>query len=158
MTKEIAIPWELKYKFAMGGWTSLFKGLMYAIREEYGAAAVLKIFERVWKMEDRVQNLTNTVLKIFNIDGNDAETIGKWFDIWNDITGTESNILERSNTIGRVKITKCPWKTAHKDISDWSLIFQDIVYKTINPKANIERVKGMCDGDPYCEYVTRIEE
>ena len=47
MAKKVSIPWELKYKFAQGGWTTLLKGFLYEIREEYGAAAALKIYERL---------------------------------------------------------------------------------------------------------------
>ncbi len=70
----------------------------------------------------------------------------------------EYTILERSKTINRIKVTKCPWKTEPKDISDWVLIFNNIVNKTINPKATLERPKAMCAGDSYCEYVWKIEE
>ena len=151
------IPWELKYKYAVGGWTSFFKGIMYAIREKYGAAAVLEIFERVWKMGDRVKNMTNSILNVFKLEDNNAETIGAWYDIWGELTGYETTILERSKSIEREKNTKCPWKTEPKDISDWSLIFSNIVVKTINPKATFERLKGMCEGDPDCEFVTKME-
>ena len=152
------IPWELKYKYAIGGYTSFFKGIMYAIREKYGAEAVFEIFERVWKMGDRVKNMTNTILKAFRLEGNDAETIGEWLDICGELTGYETTILERSKTINITKNTKCPWTTEPKDISDWALIFTHIVIKTINPKATVERPKAMCAGDPYCEYVYTIEE
>jgi hypothetical protein len=43
------LPWELKYKYAMGGYTGIFKAFLYAIREEFGAASALKIYERVSK-------------------------------------------------------------------------------------------------------------
>jgi hypothetical protein len=152
------IPWELKYDFAMKGYASASRGFMYAIREKYGAAALLEIYEMVSKMGDRAKNFTNTIRTIFNLEGNDAETIGQFFDIFIELTGMDAIILERSKTINRVKFTKCPWKTDHKDISDWALIWRNRITKTINPKATLERPKGMCAGDPYCEYVWRIKE
>ena len=158
MAKKVTIPWELKYKFAVGGWTSGYKGWLYAVREEYGAAAALKLYERVQKMDNRVKNFTETVLKVFNLKGNDAETIGEFWDIWDELCGFEYTVLERSKTITSVKITKCPWKTEPIDISDWALIFVNLATKTINPKATVERPKGMCAGDPHCEYVYKIEE
>jgi hypothetical protein len=158
MAKKIAIPWELKYKYAMGGWASLLKGFLYEIREEYGAAKALKIYERLCKRDDRVRNMTKGILTAFNIEGNDADTIGKWWEIWSEINDQEYIMLEQSKTIRRSKITKCPWKTGLKDISEWALKFNNIVIKTINPKATVERPKAMCEGDPHCEYVWKIEE
>lgn len=104
------------------------------------------------------KNITNTIRTIFKIEGNDMEAILKWFEIWWEFWGHEATILEFSKTIWRSKFTKCPWKTEYKDISDWALPFCNIVHKTINPKATVERPKAMCAGDPYCEYVTKIEE
>ena len=158
MAEKVVIPWELKYDFAMRAYMGIFKGFLYAIREEYGAAATLKIYERLCKMGDRIKNLTKTLLTIFKIEGNDMETIAKWFEIWGELMGQERTQLELSKTFGRVKLTKCLAKTEYKDISDHALILVDIIQKTINPKATIERVKGMCAGDPYCEYVSKIED
>ena len=158
MSKKIVIPWELKYDFAIRSNASVLKSLLYAIREEYGASATLKLYEKACQMDDRIKKLTNTIQTIFKLEGNDAETIGKWWDIWGELVGHEYTILERSKTISKVKYTKCPWKTEFKDISDWALSYTNIVGKTINPKAILERPKAMCAGDPYCEYVWRIEE
>jgi hypothetical protein len=158
MAKKRVIPWELKYKYAMGGYAVMLKAFLYAIREKYGAAAVLEIYERISKMDDRVKNMTNSILTAFKLEGNDAETIGEWWDIWQDLIGQEVTILEQSKTIRRVKITKCPWVTEPEDISDWALIFTNIASKTINPKCTVERPKAMCAGDPYCEYIYKIEE
>ena len=109
-------------------------------------------------MGDRIKNLTNFFLTTFKLEGNDCETIGKWWDIWNELMGQETIILERSKTINRARITKCPVKTEYKDINEWDLIFNNIVAKTINPKITVERPKGMCAGDPYCEFIYKIEE
>ena len=158
MAKKRVIPWELKYKFAMGGWAAYLKAYHYAIREEFGADAVLKMYERVCKIDDRVKNFTKTILNVFNIEGNDAETIANFFDIWYELGGFEYDDLERSKTISRVKITKCPYKTEPKDISNWCKIFGNIVAKSVNTRASAERPKGMCAGDPYCEYVWKIDE
>ena len=158
MAKKMAIPWELKYNYAMGGWASLLKGFLYEIREEYGAAKALTIYERLCKRDDRVKNMTNTIKNVFKLEGNDAETIGKWWEIWSEINDQEYVMLEQSKTIRINKITKCPWKTGIKDICDWSLPFTDIIIKAINPKATFERPKAMCAGDPHCEYIFRIEE
>ena len=154
------IPWELKYKFVKGMLTTLFKGVMYEFREKDGAAATLEFYERIWKREDRVKNMTKTLKDVFKIEGNDMEAIGEWFDIYNERLETEGyTIYERSNTFSRARCPiGCAWKTESKDVSDWALIFFNIIVKTINPKATIERPKGMCAGDQFCEYVTRIEE
>jgi hypothetical protein len=153
------IPWELKYDFAMKGYTNLGKGYLFAIREKYGAAAALEIYEMVNKMGDRAKNFTNTIRTIFNLEGNDAETIGQFFDIWAELTDQEVIILERSKTVNRIKYIKCPWSTPFpKDISNWNLIWRNLITKTINPKAILERPKAMCAGDPFCEYVWRIED
>jgi len=158
MAKKVVIPWELKYDFAIRAYTSGYKGFLYAIREKCGAATTLEIFERVCAMDDRIKNLTNFFKTTFKLEGNHAETIGQWFDIWAELIGQEFTEPERSKTINRERITKCPFKTEPKDISDWCKIFAGIVNKTINPKATLERSKGMCAGDSYCEFVTRIEE
>ena len=159
MSKKVVIPWELKYKFLKGMLTTFFKGVMYEIREKDGATAALEFFERIWKMEDRVKNMTNTIKDVFKIEDNDMEAIAKWFDIYNELTGTEATRLELSKTFNKVRCPMgCAWHTKPKDISDWVLIFFGIIVKTLNPKATIERPKGMCLGDPYCEYVTKIEE
>ena len=158
MAKKMPIPMELRYSFALGAWTSMHKGFLYALREKYGAAAALEIFERAYEMGDRVKNLTNTLLTIFNLQDNDAVTIGEVLDIWDEFTGIDSTILERSKTINRRKVAKCPFKTEPTDLSDWNLPFINILTKTINPKVTFERPKGMCAGDPYCEYVWKLEE
>ena len=158
MAKKMVIPWELKADIRIKGWASVFKGLMYAVREEYGAAAALKMYERLCTMDDRIKNLTKTILEIFKIEGDDAETIAKWWEIYFELTGMEHTWPERSKTSSRMKITKCPFQTEPKDISDWVLSFVNIVAETINPKATYERPKGMCAGDQYCEYVFKIEE
>lgn len=152
------IPWELRYDYARGGWNSLQRRYLYVIREIYGASAVLEVFELVCTMDDRVNKLTNAIRTIFNLTGKDCETIGEVFDIWDEFTGIESTILERSQTINRRKVTNCPWKTEPIDISDWSLPFFSIVGKSINQTATLERPKGMCAGDPYCEYIWKIEK
>ena len=157
-TKELIIPWKLKYDFALKGWTSNHRGWLYALREEYGAAAPLEIYERFCKMGDRVKNLTHRILEIFKIEGNDAETIKKFWDVYFELMSGERTVPELSKTIYRTIITKCPHKTEHKDINEWNMIFKKNIAKTINPKATIERPKGMCAGDPYCEYVHKIEE
>ena len=158
MAKELVIPWEFKYKFAMGGWTTWLKAYHYAIREKYGPEAALEIYERTCKMDDRIKNFTNAVLKVFELEGNDAETIGTWWDIWYELTGTRGTILEWSKTVCRFKVTKCPTKTETKDISGWSIIRANHITKAINPKAVFKRPKAMCAGDSYCEYVWEIEE
>ena len=152
------LPCELKLDYAMRGYAGILKGFLYAIREKYGAAAALEIYERVMKMDDRIKRLTKSILKIFKIEGNDCETIGQWFDIFWEHCGIEDIILERSKTINRPKITKCPWTTEPKDLRGWCITWCTIPAKTINPKATLERPKGMCAGDPYCEYVWKIEE
>jgi hypothetical protein len=152
------IPCELKYDFAMRGYANVSLAFLYAIREKYGADAALEIYEMVCKRGDRAKNFTNTIRTIFKLEGNDAETIGAILDIRSELIDQEVIILERSKRVNRVKYLGCPWKVEHKDISDWFLIFGNIVAKTINPKATIERLKGMCEGDPYCEYVYKIKE
>ena len=158
MTKRLVLPWELKYDWAMRGWVTSQKGWFYSIREKYGAKVALEVFERVQKIDDRVKNLTNTILTSFSLEGNDAETIGEAIDILDKITRTEYTILERSSTINRRKVTQCPFKTGYKDVSDWPLIFFNIISKTINPITTLERPKGMCAGDPYCDYVWKLDE
>ncbi len=152
------LSWELKYNFVMGTYSDFINGFHYAISKKYGAVEAVKMKERVDKIDDRVKRLTNSILKIFNIEGNDATTIGQVLDIWDELTETESIILERSKTIDRRKVTKCPWKTEPKDISDWTLSLLNIVAKTINPTATLERPKSMCEGDPYCKYIFKIKE
>jgi len=158
MAEKVEIPVETKYQFAAGAFADTVKGFLYALREKYGAEATLEFFEMWCKDGDRVKNMTNTILTAFKLEGNDAETIGKWFDIYLELFGFESTTLERSKTINRFKVTKCPTKTDHKDISGWSLIFDTMVAKTINPKATWETPKSICAGDPYCEHVIKIEE
>ena len=158
MAEKVELPWETKYKFAMGGYAATIKGFLHLIREKYGAEAALERYERFCKEDDRLKNLTNTILNVFKIEGNDCEAMAKWFNIWWELTGIEGTWPELSKTSSRNKVTKCPFKTDPKDISDWVLTFVDIIGKTINPKATVERPKGMCAGDPYCEYVTKIEE
>jgi len=158
MAKKMPIPMELKYSFAIGVWTSEYKGFLYALREKYGAAAALEILGRVYEMGDRVKNLTNTLLTIFNLQDNDAETIGEVLDIWDEFTGIDSTILERSKILNRRKVVKCPFNTEPTDLSDWNLPFMNILTKTINPKVTFERPKAMCAGDLHCEYVWKLEE
>ena len=158
MAEKVEIPWETKYKFAVGGYHATIKSFLNLIREKYGAEAALERYERFCKEDDRLKNLTNTILNVFKIEGNDMEAIEKWWDIWYELAGLESTTLELSKTMSRMKITKCPWQTEPKDISDWDMIFTNIVYETINPKATIEKLKGMCAGDPYCEFVAKLEE
>jgi hypothetical protein len=153
------LPWELKFKFAQGQLTTLFKGIMNEIREKYGAAAALEIAEKVWKRENRVKKMVQTLKDVFRIEGNDIGAIQKWWEVYWELVGQEVTILEQSKTFTRSKITKCPWSTPEpKDINDWEKIFNSIVSKTINPKITVERPKAMCAGDPYCEYVWKIEE
>ena len=151
------LPCEFKYDFAMSGYAFTMKAWLHVVREEYGAAAALKLYEKISKKGDRIKKLTNTLLTIFNLEGNDAATIGEWFDIFCECAGIDATILERSQTINRVKVTKCPWKTELKDVP-FGVIFMDIGAKTINPKLTVERPKAMCEGDPYCEYVWKLEE
>lgn len=159
MTKKLVIPWELKADIRMRGWSSILNGFMYEIREEYGAVAALKMYERICKRDDRIKNLTNTIKTIFKIEGNDAETIGKWFDIWFELVGMEYTWPERTKTFTRNKITKCPFKTGYEDISEWDFkYFTNTIVKTLNPKATVEQTKNMCAGDPYCEFITKTEE
>ncbi|WP_287582849.1 hypothetical protein [Candidatus Borrarchaeum sp.] len=133
---------------------------MFQIREKDGAAGALEFYEKIWKREDRVKNMTTTLKDVFKIEDNDMNAIYKWFVIFNELIGTEGYTqLEQSKTFCRVRVPiGCAWKTDPKDISDWVLIFFNIVVKTINPKATVERPKGMCAGDSYCEYVYKIEE
>jgi hypothetical protein len=152
------IPWELKYDYAIGGYAFILKAFLYAIREEYGPETAIKMKQRVDKMGDRVKNWTKNVQKIFNIEGNDAATIGKVFDLWAELCGQEVIILERSKTIERRKYTKCPWKTEPKDLTGWCNGFNNEVGKTINPKTIVKTPKLMCAGDPYCEFTWHIEE
>ncbi|WP_287584012.1 hypothetical protein [Candidatus Borrarchaeum sp.] len=159
MAKKMAIPWELKYKYLQGMLTTLFKSVMYEYREKHGAAAALEFIEGVWKREDRVKNMTKTLKDVFKIEGNDIEAIDKWWGIWWELTGMDATRLEQSKKLMKFKIPAgCAWLTKPKDISDWPLIFMNLIVKAINPKAILERVKGLCAGDPYCEYITKIEE
>ena len=158
MAKKMAIPWELKYKFALGGWASSLKGFMYAIRKKYGAAAALEMYEMVSKMDGRVKNMTHTLKDVFNIEGNDMEAIEKFWTIYHELTGNDIATLELSKTFYSQRITKCSFKTEPIDISEWCNIFVDIIAKTLNPKTTFERLKSMCEGDPYCEYVAKLEE
>lgn len=159
MSTEVVIPWELKYKFVQGMLTTLFKGFMYEIRQEYGATAALKIYERVCRRDDRVKNMTKTLKEVFKIEGNDAEALTKWFNIYFEVTGIEGTTVELTKTYSKTKIIKCPFKTGYKDISMWYLTcLGNIITETLNPKATLERPKAMCAGDPFCEYIMKIKE
>jgi len=158
MAKKISIPLELKYDFAMRGYASFVAGILHAIREKYGSAEALEMYERALTIGDRIKILINRLLTIFKIEGNDAEAIAKWWDIWFELCGIEVTWLERESLNVRGKVTKCPWKIELRELSDRCSIFNNLVIKTINPKATFERPKGMCAGDPYCEFVTKIEE
>jgi hypothetical protein len=109
-------------------------------------------------MDDRIPNFVKTVQQIFNLEGNDVETIAEWWEIWWELVGIEATILEQSKTFSRTKYTKCPYKTEPKDINNWCKLFGNIVTKTLNPKATLERHKGMCAGDSHCEFLLKIEE
>ena len=158
MSKEIVIPLELKYDFAIKAYSSVHKGYLYAIRKKYGAATALEIYKELIKMGDRIKNFTNFLLNTFKIEGNDVEAIDRWWDIHHELTGVEGTALELSKKFSRSKVSKCPFKTEYKDLSDWCLIYQDLINTTINPKATSEAIKQMCAGDSYCEFVTKIEE
>ena len=147
---------EFKYDFALGGWTSFSKASLYSAREKYGAVAALELHKRHCEIDDFVKNLITTIQTIFNLKGYDTVTIGEVLDVWDELTGIESTILERSKTINRRKITKCLWKTDPIDVSDWNLAFMNILTKAINPEVTFERPKAMCAGDPYCEYVWKL--
>ena len=99
-------------------------------------------------------------LNVFKLDGKDIETISKWWDIWWELTGVEYTTLEQSKTIFRTRITRCPWITKYKDISDWDLkSFGKRVAKTINPRMTVEQHRNRCAGDSnYCEFVFKIED
>jgi hypothetical protein len=112
----------------------------------------------VLKSGDRVKNVAKLIQKIFNLNGNDCETIGEVLDVWDELCGYESAILERSPTINRRKVTKCPWKVKYKDIGNYAWYFKDQMGKGVNPKATLELQKKMCAGDSYCDYIWRIEE
>ena len=158
MVKIVAMPVEFKYELAMTGWSSMLKGFMYVIREKFGAATKYECVETFFAKDDRMRNLTNSLLTIFKIEGNDAETFAQWFDVWGKATGFELTWPERSKTVAKVKITKCPWKTGYKDIGDWCKIWIKFVFNTINPKVTPKRPKGMCAGDPYCEVIFKLED
>jgi len=158
MAKKISIPAEFICELAIGGWATTLKGFMYVVREKFDATTALELIERYFKRDDRIKNLTKFIKDVFRIEGNDAEAWAQWWDIWCEIFGIETTWLERSTTVARNKNSKCPWKTGYKDISDWCEIWTNIVYTTINPKATLERPKAMCAGDPYCEYVFKLEE
>ena len=158
MTEKVSIPLLLKHDVTLRAYSSILKGFLYAIREKYGANEALETYVRACTMGDRIKNLTNALIDIFQLKGNDAVTIAKWFEIWFELTAFEYTTPELSKTSSRIKVTKCPFKTEPQDISDWALVFANIAAKTINPKATLERPKGMCAGDPYCEYVWKIEE
>jgi len=157
MAEKLEIPWETKYKFAVGGYHAAITGFLSLISEEFGADATYKLYERFCKENDRIKHLVEIIQNVFKIDGNDLDAVGKWWDIFYELYGTEAQDLEQSTTLTRNKITKCPWKIEGKGIDDWCMIFSDIVYETINPKATIEKVKGMCNGDSYCEFVSKLK-
>jgi hypothetical protein len=152
------LPWELIADFRMTAYRNALRGFLYVIREEFGADTALRLYERLCTMDDRIKNLTKTLLKIFQIKGTDAETWAQFWDIWIEICGFQATWLERSKTKSRLKVTKCPFQVGYKDISGWALIWMNIVNETINPQGIFERPKEMCAGDPYCEYIYKIEE
>lgn len=158
MAKKVLIPLELKYDWALRAYSSVHKGYLYAIRKKYGATEALEIYKELITMGDRMKNFTNFLLTTFKIQGNDAETIARWWDVYQELAGIEATNLELSKTFSRAKVTNCPFKTEYKDLSDWCLIFADLINKTINPKANTEAIKQMCAEDTYCEFVYKIEE
>ena len=159
MTKKVGIPWELKYNFAMEMYANCRKEFFYVIRDEFDADTALRLYEKICIKDDKIKYFTKKFLTLFKIEGYDAETIAQFLDAWWELTGAETTWIERSKTIARVMVTKCPFKTKYKDLSDWDLnIFISIVAKTINPNFSVEQCKNMCAGDSYCEFVFKIEE
>ena len=153
------IPCEFKYDYVLGMVTTLLKGFLYSIREKYGGPAALEIYGMLEKRFDRLKKMTNDLKDVFKIEGNDLEAIMTWWEIFYELVGVEATWLEVTKTYSRIKITKCPWSTPDpKDIINWEKNFNTIITKTINPKATVERPKAMCAGDPYCEYIHKIEE
>ena len=75
---------------------------------------------------------------------------------------TEERINRRneagSNPTPRTTYGKSRGVFVPGDVSVWVLPFYITVAKTINPKATVERPKGMCAGDSHCEYIFKIEE
>jgi len=153
------IPWEYKYIYVKGMLTTLLKGFLHQIREEYGGAVALNIYEKLNQRSKRIKKMGHTLKNVFKIEGNDIEAIMNVWEIFYELVGVEAIWLEVTKTIARIKITKCPWSTPDpKDISDWELNFNINVSKTINPKVTVERPTSMSAGDPYCEYIWKIEE
>ena len=159
MVKKFSIPWELKYKYVKGMLTTLFKGFLYEIREEFGAATALKIYEKFNKKYDRIRNMTNNIKDVFKIEGNDIEALATTFEIWFELTGWEVIWYDQSEKSIKFKCPfGCAWLTKPEDLSEWFLIIANTFAKSINPKAIIERTMGMCAGDSSCEYIIKIEE
>ncbi|WP_287584188.1 hypothetical protein [Candidatus Borrarchaeum sp.] len=158
MAMKITIPWELKYKYARGMLTTLFKGFMYVIRERHGAAEALEIHQLVNKMDNRIQNMIRTLKDVFKIEENDIKALRSVWEIYLDLTGIISTTLEQSEKLWRHKITTCAWVTEPKDLSDWCYNYCSLMNKFINPKTTLERPKAMCTGDSECEFVVKIEE
>ncbi len=116
------------------------------------------MYERMNRMGDRLQNIVNKFRTIFNVKGNDAEAIVDVISIWLDLAEFEYT-TELAKLISKLIVTKCPWTTDYKDISDWDVnTFVTNMAKTVNPKATIEQPKNMCAGDSYCEFIFKIEE
>jgi hypothetical protein len=154
------IPWEFKYRFVRGQQITLLKGFMRAIRTKFDAATAFEIYKMVGTTDERNKKMTTTLRDVFKIKGNDIEAMMTWWEIFYELLGIEATWLEVTNKIARYKVTVCPWSTPDpEDISGgYCFIFEDFVNKIINPKATTERPKGMCAGDPYCEYIYKIEE
>ena len=107
MTKKMVIPWELKADFRLRAYTSMLKAYLYVTREEFGAATALKLYEKICKIDDREKRVTHSLVDIYKIEGNDAETIADWFDIWGELQGREGHVVEQSKTICRSNPSNC---------------------------------------------------
>lgn len=157
---------EKQIEFLRGAYLGVDGVWFLVCEDEYDFDTALYLDVEVWKRFAKI--LAKRVKKIFDIEGEDTQTVVDTIGLRWTMENWEFEVPEYSPKRSVIRVLRCPFlgglKRSNREIFAPKICDQVCknVYrswgKAINPKIKLEKPKKMGEGDKYCEFVYTLED
>lgn len=157
---------EKEIEFLRGAYFGVDGVWFLVCEDEYDFDKALYLDGEVWKRFAKI--LAKRVKRLFDVEGDDAETVADTLALRWTMEKWEFEVLEYSAKRSVLRVTSCPWLEGLKKSNREKFIPKicdpvcEIVYhswaEAINPKIKVEKPKTRGKGDTHCDFIFTLKE
>lgn len=156
---------EKQIEFLHGAYFGV-DGVWFLVCEDtYDFDTALNLDSEVWRRFAKI--LAKRVKKMFNIEGDDTQTVADTITLRWTIEKWKFEIIEYTPKRSILRVLSCPWLEALRRSERENFAPKicdpvcEIVYhswsESINPKIKVQKPKKMGEKDEYCDFIFTLE-